>query len=504
VRRLLSALFLLLPLIAHAEMLDHASSPLSTLGVQSSTAQLQACHPGVIDFLAEYDIAAWPVGHPDAHRFWAVYSSDEDCVNGMPENLYIQVSDDGINWEVSPFGLALVGSETQKRITSVGVCNLSYVSHQEAVVADGELIYDPWNDQLLVFGMRTEWPSAASSDAINYITRQTISNQGVVSSPTNEIGPIWSYDAPLMSPGVVYAGQDHLYMWAVEDDRWVDGVQEIYHTESTDNGVTWSTPTVCSPHTSTFWSGHYPWHLAAKLRPGGSGVVDLMVMSEPASGDYGDISSLLPVQTTLAAPTTLSAPLAPATILDKPPGTSAPQWDKGLYRSTFVPRWEDYELTWDVWYDGVTQFYVYDRVGFTSGGLGVYDGPAVDNNRPAGGYAEGTTITLSIPAGSTADSIEYGWGETEPVSPAIYTGPVEVQEGIFWWRGVDGATPGDWQSATYFVVYIVTIAGVSGTGAVGGLGISEASAWTSTDLLGNPIISTDLNGNPITSTPLGL
>jgi hypothetical protein len=453
-RRLILALLLLsLAVNLRAEMLQHAASPLADLGVQSSTAQLQACHPSVIDFLTEYGIAAWPVGHQDAHRFWAVYSSDQDCINGsLPENLYIQVSDDGINWEESPFGLALNGTETQKRLTNFGQCDAAYVGQEKATVADPGIIYDQWNDQILVFGLSEEKPAAGSSDFTTYITRQTISNVGVVSALQNtNIGPTWNYDAPLMSPAVVYEGQNHLHMWGVGDDRWLGGDQTIYHAESTDNGLTWTTPLACSPNTSTFWANHFPWHLDAKIRPGGGGIVDLLVMSEPANGDYGTLAALLPMQSTLSNPETLTAPLAPATVLDKQPsGTTA--WDKSLYRSAFVPRWEDYEFTWDVWYDGVTVIGLYDRVGFATGGLGIFNGPATRNNRPAGAYLDGTAATLSIPSGSTADSIEYGWGGGAPAAPATYSAPVTIQEDTLWWRGVDGGVPGDWQSAAYTIL----------------------------------------------------
>jgi hypothetical protein len=434
------------------ELLAHAASPLASLGVQSSTAILQACHPSVIDFLTEYGIAAWPVGHADAHRFWAVYTSDQDCINGgLPENLYIQVSDDGVTWEVSPFGLALNGSETQKRLTSFGLCNISYVGQEQRTVADPGIIYDEWNDQILIFSIAEEKPSPSSGDITVKLKRQTLSNTGVVGTlQDTNIGPTWNYDAPLLSPAVVYATQNHLHLWGVCDDRWFDGVQTIYHAESTDNGLTWTTPAACGPNTNTFWPGHFPWHLDAKLRPGGGGTVDLLIMSEPADGNYGQLASLLPMQTTHAAPTTISAPLATDTILDKRPA-EATEWDKSLYRSAFVPRWENYELTFDVWYDGVTVVGTYDRVGFTSGGLGIFSGPTVYNNRPAGSYAPGTTITLSIPAGSTADTVEYGWGATPPVSPSVYSAPVTIQESTLWWRGVDGTTPGDWQSAAYLV-----------------------------------------------------
>jgi hypothetical protein len=478
--RYLTGLLLLLTFAVTAsatELLQHAGSPLATLGVQSSTAQLQANHPSVIDFLTEYGIAEWPVGHADAHRFWAVYTSDEDCVTGaLPENIYIQVSDDGVTWDESPAGLALNGSETQKRLTSFGVCNPAYLGEKQRNVADPAIIYDQWDDQLIVFGISEEWTSPASSDFQAYITRQTISNQLVVGTLAHlaSTGPTWNYDNPWLSPGVVYESQNHLHMWTV-----AYGLHEIYHLESTNNGLTWGAASLCGPNTNAFWTNHYPFHLEAKTRPEGGGIVDLLIMSEPANGDYGDFASLLPMQTTLTAPTTLSAPLAIDTILDKPAGTTAPQWDKGLYRSAFVPRWENHELHFDVWYDGVVQFYIYDRVGFTSGGLGIFNGPSVYNNRSAGAYSLGTTIALSIPVGSTADIIEYGWGSTEPATPDTYSSPVTLQEAMFWWRGVDGVTPGDWQSAAYTFLP------------------------PRLDRLGNPLTRTDRNGNPITSAPRG-
>lgn len=429
-------------------LLANAANYISSLGKYIGTwdKEWECCHPSVLDFGSDEMTAIGElagVAVPSAFAGYAFYAAwttaqacEHECQPDGAENVFLQRSNDRTS-----------GWTGIRQMDTYGQCD---GCDEWRTTADPALIYDPWNSQILAFWIRETAGSASNVDAL---VRQVITNPSGSDLSYGAITDVETSTGDIMSMSMVYEAEGHLHCWVVRHATLTNNRRQIWHAESVDNGLSWSAWTRCTVDVfhEQVQTDSQPWHLEARRNPYKTGVIDLVVSCLPSAGYSGMFLAL--ATTTLSSPTVISTS-TPDKLLG--PGQSG-AWDQGgIYKPSFQHYRSGNEIGYLLFYDGFPSAGDYwDRVGYTSGLLGM---PIVEtvNNREAGELTEGTQIELTPAIGSPVESIEYGWGETEPVEPSVYSGGLEAQEGTLWWRGL-GTVSGDplqepWQSANYIVV----------------------------------------------------
>lgn len=482
---------ILIPSVVYSALIANAPDYLHSLGIQMAYSW-DASHPSVIDFLEEHGLSEWPPG--SGKRYYAAWTTAEACGDYYePEVVYLQSTGDSAgqsNWTsrtlIDDYGTC-AGPEPGEFSTGNNT-------------ADPAIIYDSWNDQLVMFVVRE--PEGTTTKNIMRSTLNTSLQQSSwsqVLTGTGTSGPI--------TPTVVYEGEDHLHMWYLTwNGVWNNAVTYIKHRESFDNGVTWgaeeSVDISALTNSHTNW---YPWHFEIDVNPYYDDMLELVTSMRYFDAIIDDSYYTAHARLTLADPLTLTNPLGSAHIMD--PAT-VNSWDDWLlYKPSVIPDRDGAEVKLRLWYNGApdglydgVETTLYDVTGYAEGVIGLYI-PWVDNDKAGGVYTAGTTITLSTPVNSTADAIKYRW---DGGVWQTYSAPVTMQDGLFEWYGEDtgsGETMAV-QSDSYLIDTAI-LTGVAGAGSVGTLVALAPGLLLSTDLNGNSITITDLNNNPLTSAPLG-
>ena len=442
----------------------HDNTPNSKSNTLVSTRE--GCHPSIIDFQTQFGIDQWPAGHANKYRYLAAFSSDELCdrTEGTPEDIFLMVSDDGVNWVAPPrwvTGSIVVPATTEPLQITSAACGGDFYS-------DPCLAYNQWTDTVHLY-------YNLDNDTVSELHHIPISNTWVLGSLTTVDVFDPNDEVSLQSIAVVFESATIAHSWS--QLFWPGNAANGYTKEakikyikSTDGGVTWDnlataklwddTTALCND-IALNWPNTIAWHQEVKFRPGSSNTVDMLMYIEPVAVDNANVDTpyfISLLSTTLTTPKVLTFPLGTGKLIDCSASGGRASWAYGCYKSSFVPKIVDYKYYIDLWLDfapcgvyvaGAYRYSTHDQFAvILDSDIGLVSGPATNNNRVAGAYYATVQITLSIPSGSTADSIDYGWGETEP-TPITYSGPINIQEGTLWVRGVEGATPGDWKTVDY-------------------------------------------------------
>lgn len=339
---------------------------LTSLAAGGDQGNYEACHPSIIDFELQFGIVGgWPLTGPHRYRFWVTVSTDGyyHPNGGMnPENIYILVSNDGINWIPAPGDLYQITFwEDPTEGTNVSAHN------------DSEFVYDPDRDVLMLYWMyeaQTAPPTGLMLVEISN-TLQIISNQ-MLFQTTNQ----WI----VISPAVVRESATKWHLWCVYshiENVFEDGGAELYndlrilYMFSTDgknwlvgNGQPFDLHGKFYFCTDLSDPERKPWHLEARVNPFVPGQVEILYLATEATGGF---EHLLLAETTLTNPTVLTRPFGTTPILSP---TYEETWDGGqLYRSTFTLENRGGMLWMNLWYDGFPADGLFDYIGFTSGNL---------------------------------------------------------------------------------------------------------------------------------------
>jgi len=379
-------------------ILQNALSYLNTLYVATGGApyDFQAVHTSVIDFQLEHGLSQWPQAGT-GWRYWIGITTVE------PENPFAFVSNDGETWTPAPGGTVDLGSglATPHQLDDTGWDWNDYDGYGDDFdfSEDIELVYDPVADCIHAFWVHTMLrPYKPPGRGVMH---RSINNDMTVSAET-AVGIPWvNEELPLNSPTVVREAADKWHMWGIYQDTSSDKASNPLLRKLTycfgTSPTSWGAYQVCdlAVDPMTAYPNDTPNHIAAKLNPAIPGQVDLVIatLRWPLLSDFLSQGALVHAVTTLAAPTTITTPLAPTRLLEYAPSS----WEKiGLYRSSFTLQLVGTDMTMRLWYTGIED-YMHPRVGLTSGAI--YE--VADGQMVLPPDATAPTVTFSIPATST-------------------------------------------------------------------------------------------------------
>lgn len=390
------------------------SSYLNTLGISEGVG-FHAWHPSIIDFLTEYGLSDW-----NGSRFVSAWTTGEQCATyNKPENPYMQRSALGQTWT------------NRVQVGTTGYCQFSIPEDDYVQIhtgADTALFYNRFTGKLYIYWL-SEDPNAQTASLV----RREVNSDWSLGTLTD-----CSTGLPaggMMSPCFVQESANILHQWYVLTPFANAGDLQLWHSVSTDDGLSWGTPELCTNNViPTHFPNYYPWHIDAKINPLNTNVVELVVTiapdtipGTPALDTTWEGFALVHARTRISDPTTIYVPLTEH-LLD-PLLTDSGEFDEsGLYRSSFVPYMVDGVLAIDLWYNGISNPTASEqaKVGYTSGSLGLsFTSIAV---------RDGDEITLTTWGGAT---LYYGWDE----APATeYTGVLTIPTGAseLRYRALDG------------------------------------------------------------------
>ena len=373
----------------HATVLSNAATPLWSFAVQNYPHNgIANAHPAVIDFLTQYGLPKWPRTGGDGWRFWGAITTV------WPEDPYLFVSDDGINWRPAPASCRRLDRQSA---TWDDIDADFLPSNSGGSGEDIDLVYDPDKDQLVAFWVRNKAPFADGADGV---TRGVVNNDLTFSNGKAIGYPVTDLSNPSNSPSIVREDANHWHMWGVffkaGVKNGVDNKGRMTYRSSAD-GVTWSDYQFVD---DSLFHKVFPHdtlnHLSAFPDPSQPDRVFILAQTGPTetiddnTGGILKNGRLVLLATTYSNPTVISeVPLSDYILASSVPDSSEANnpctpWDAGgLYRSDAQVRVVGDYLFMDLWYNGiqgiwgVTYDYGLDGTGATGPGgwIGFTSGP---------------------------------------------------------------------------------------------------------------------------------